>query len=139
MPIAEGAKLVTEHLLTAAEMKVRLKDHLLPEEGAIEPGLGPAKYVRSRLDPTRRVGFITGTSDTYCDTCDRLRVSSTGVLRPCLATDDGVEAADVARTGDASAIVERIHEAWAMKPDGSVWKGCTEDTAKNVSMRAIGG
>lgn len=139
MPIAEGARLVTEHLLTAAEMKARLKDHLMPEEGAVEPGLGPAKYVRSRVDPTLRVGFITGTSDTYCDTCDRLRVSSTGVLRPCLATDDGVDAADVARTGDAAAIVERIHEAWAMKPDGTVWKGCTEDSAKNVSMRAIGG
>jgi len=139
MPIAEGAKLVADHLFTAAEIKARLKEHLLPEEGAAEPGLGPAKYVRSRLDPALRVGFITGTSDTFCDTCDRLRVSSTGVLRPCLATDDGVDAADEARAGDSSAIVERIHEAWAKKPDGTVWKGCTEESAKKVSMRAIGG
>jgi cyclic pyranopterin phosphate synthase len=85
------------------------------------------------------VGFITGTSDTFCDTCDRLRVSSTGVLRPCLATDDGVDAASEAQAGNTSAIVERIHEAWAKKPDGTVWKGCTEETAKTVSMRAIGG
>ncbi|RYE79269.1 MAG: hypothetical protein EOO74_03975, partial [Myxococcales bacterium] len=39
-----------------------------------------------------RVGFISGTSDTYCGDCDRLRVASDGVLRPCLATNDGVEA-----------------------------------------------
>ena len=139
MPIGEGAKLVPDHLITAAEMKARLRAHLLPEEGAVEPGLGPAKYVRSRLNPALRVGFITGTSDTFCGTCDRLRVSSTGVLRPCLATDDGVDAANEAQAGDASAIVRRVDEAWAKKPDGTVWKGCTEETAKSVSMRAIGG
>jgi GTP 3',8-cyclase len=139
MPIAEGAKLVGRHLVTAAEMRSRLAAHLLPEEAAVEPGLGPARYVRSRRDPSLRVGFISGTSDTFCAACDRLRVSSTGVLRPCLATDDGVDASGEAVAGDAAAIVDRIAEAWTLKPDGQVWKGCTEETAANVSMRAIGG
>ncbi|MDI1475797.1 GTP 3',8-cyclase MoaA [Polyangium sp. y55x31] len=139
MPIAEGAKLVADHLVTAAEMRRALAEHLLPEEAVTDPGLGPAKYVRARHDPALRVGFITGTSDTFCETCDRLRVSSTGVLRPCLATDDGVDAAAPARAGDAEAIVEHIGRAWSMKPDGTIWKGCTEETAAGVSMRAIGG
>jgi cyclic pyranopterin phosphate synthase len=139
MPIAEGAKLVREHLVTVAEMKARLAEHLVPSEGETEPGLGPAKYVVARRDPSLRAGFISGTSDTYCDSCDRLRVSSTGVLRPCLATDDGVDASAPARSGDAPAIAERIREAWTLKPDGTKWKGCTEETAKAVSMRAIGG
>lgn len=139
MPIAEGARLVRDHLVTAGEMKQRLAAHILPEEGAVEPGLGPAKYVRSRRDPSLRVGFITGTTDTYCDTCDRLRVSSTGVLRPCLATDDGVDASSAANAGDARGIVDKIDEAWKMKPDGTRWKGCTEESAAGVSMRAIGG
>ena len=139
MPIAEGAKLVAEHLVTAAEMRRALAAYLLPEEAVTDPGLGPAKYVRARHDPALRVGFITGTSDTFCETCDRLRVSSTGVLRPCLATDDGVDAGAPARAGDAEAIVEQIGLAWSMKPDGTVWKGCTEETAAGVSMRAIGG
>ena len=139
MPIAEGAKLVGEHLLTAAEMRARLAEHLLPEDAAVEPGRGPAKYVRARRDPSLKIGFISGTSDTYCDTCDRLRVSSTGVLRPCLATDDGVDASREAREGDHAAIRERLDEAWRLKPDGTIWKGCTEETAASVSMRAIGG
>jgi len=139
MPIAEGAKLVGDHLVTASEMRGKLAAHLLPEDAVAETGLGPAKYVRARRDPGLRVGFITGTSDTFCATCDRLRVSSTGVLRPCLATDDGVDAAAAARAGDLSSIVEKIGEAWAMKPDGTIWKGCTEETAASVSMRAIGG
>jgi cyclic pyranopterin phosphate synthase len=139
MPIAEGAKLVKEHLVTAREMKERLAGLLLPEEGTNEAGLGPAKYVRARHDPGLRVGFITGTSDTFCAACDRLRVSSTGVLRPCLATDDGVDAGVAAAEGDPDAIVKQIEEAWTLKPDGEVWKGCTEETAASVSIRAIGG
>ncbi|MDC0745895.1 GTP 3',8-cyclase MoaA [Polyangium mundeleinium] len=139
MPIAEGAKLVADHLVTAAEMRRALAAHVLAEEAVTDPGLGPAKYVRARHDPALRVGFITGTSDTFCETCDRLRVSSTGVLRPCLATDDGVDAGAPARAGDAETIVEHIGLAWSMKPDGTVWKGCTEETAAGVSMRAIGG
>jgi len=139
MPIAEGAKLVRDHLVTAAEMREALAAHIVAEEAQTEPGLGPARYVRARRDPSLRVGFITGTSDTFCSTCDRLRVSSTGVLRPCLATDDGVDAAAPAREGDALAIEEHIDRAWSMKPDGTIWKGCTEETAAGVSMRAIGG
>lgn len=139
MPIAEGAKLVGEHLVTAAEMRARLAEHLLAEDAAVEPGLGPAKYVRARRDPALRVGFISGTSDTYCATCDRLRVSSTGALRPCLATDDGVDASHEARAGDHAGVLARLDEAWRLKPDGTIWKGCTEETAARVSMRAIGG
>lgn len=139
MPIAEGAKLVADRLVTVAEMRRRLAHRLAPDEPVADPGLGPARYVRARHDGALRAGFISGTSDTYCDTCDRLRVSSTGELRPCLATDDGVSAADAARAGDAETIVGRIAEAWALKPDGTVWKGCTEETAASVSMRAIGG
>lgn len=139
MPIAEGAKLVKEHLVTAAEMRARLAPLCEPEEATPEPDRGPARYVRALGDPSLRVGFISGTSDTFCGTCDRLRVSSTGVLRPCLATDVGVDAADLARAGDAGGLGARVAEAWAQKPDGLVWKGCTEDSAKSVSMRAIGG
>ncbi|WP_437491180.1 GTP 3',8-cyclase MoaA [Sorangium sp. So ce1014] len=139
MPIAEGAKLVGEHLVTAPEMRARLAEHLLQEDAVTEPGLGPARYVRARRDPSLRVGFITGTSDTFCESCDRLRVSSTGELRPCLATDDGVDASREAMAGDPAAIRRRLDEAWRLKPDGKVWKGCTEETASTVSIRAIGG
>jgi cyclic pyranopterin phosphate synthase len=139
MPIAEGAKLVKDHLVTAAEMRERLSRLIAPDRGEVEPGKGPARYVRARHDPGLRVGFISGTSDTFCGTCDRLRVSSTGVLRPCLATDDGIPAGEAAVDGDANAIVTKVAEAWTLKPDGEVWKGCTEETAKSVSIRAIGG
>ncbi len=139
MRVGEGAHLPPETLVGHAEMRGRLAHLLVDEDGARDEGRGPARYVHARGDARLRVGFITGTTDTYCETCDRLRVASDGTLRPCLATNDGVAAMDLAERGDVGALVGAIGEAWALKPDGRTWKGCTEDTAADVSMRAIGG
>jgi cyclic pyranopterin phosphate synthase len=138
MQIGEGAKLA-DRVVSGAEMRARLLHLLAEEEPLREPDRGPAKYVRARHDATKKIGFITGTSDTYCAGCDRLRVSSDGVLRPCLATNDGVSAARAARAGDADAVAAAVRDAWTLKPDGDVWKGCTESSAAHVSIRAIGG
>jgi hypothetical protein len=32
-----------------------------------------------------------------------------------------------------------VAEAWLQKPDGETFKGCTEPSAADVSMRGIGG
>lgn len=139
MRVGEGAKLPPERLVGHGEMRARLAHLLEDDAGHRDPHRGPAKYVRARRDPRLRVGFITGTTDTYCSTCDRLRVASDGTLRPCLATNDGVDAMHLAQSGDVPGLVQAIGEAWALKPDGRTWKGCTEETAADVSMRAIGG
>jgi cyclic pyranopterin phosphate synthase len=139
MPIAEGAKIAATHFVPATEMREQLADLLRVEEPRVDANRGPAKYVHARHDDRLRVGFITGTSDTFCGACDRLRVAADGMLRPCLATDVGVSARVVAEAGNADSIAEAIHQAWQLKPDGDVWKGCTEETAASVSMRAIGG
>ncbi|HVJ93501.1 MAG TPA: GTP 3',8-cyclase MoaA [Labilithrix sp.] len=138
MHVGEGAKL-KDRVVHASEMRARLAHLLQASEAVAEKDRGPAKYLFARHDPTKKVGFITGTSDTYCKGCDRLRVAADGTLRPCLATNDGLAAGHLARTGDAAEVAEAVHEAWKQKPDGEVWKGCTEPDAASVSMRGIGG
>jgi len=138
MPIGEGAR-VAHQLVSAAEILKRLGHLLEPDAPVVDPERGPARYVRSLADSGRRFGVISGTTDTFCDNCDRLRVSSTGVVRPCLAKDDGVEAASILEGGDREALARAIVDAWRLKPDGGTWKGCTEETARTLSMRAIGG
>jgi GTP 3',8-cyclase len=139
MHIGEGANLPRQTLVGHDEMRARLAHLLADDAGERDPDRGPARYVNARHDAKLRVGFITGTTDTYCGSCDRLRVASDGTLRPCLATNDGVDAMDLAERGDVGGLVAAIAEAWALKPDGRTWKGCTEETAAAVSMRAIGG
>lgn len=138
MAIGEGAKM-QERLVTAAEMRKRLGALLVTGVALPEAERGPARYLAARHDPDKRVGFITGTSDTFCDGCDRLRVASDGVLRPCLSINDGVAASVPARRGDVRAVRLAVADAWTKKPDGTVWKGCTESTAADVSIRGIGG
>lgn len=139
MPIAEGARVVGDHLVSAQEILHRLAHLIARETPRVDPDRGPARYVSSRHDPRLRVGVISGTTDTFCAACDRLRVSAEGVVRPCLATDEGVSLRT--RLGGASAadVAEIVHEAWRLKPDGETWKGCTEESAAFLSMRAIGG
>ena len=140
MPIGEGARLVPDRLVTVAEMRERLATRLDDRDSpAVDPDRGPARYLRARHDGRLRVGFISGTSDTFCAGCDRLRVAADGFVRPCLAKDEGASAQLAAEAGDTHAIAATIARAWQLKPDGEVWKGCTEDTARAVSMRAIGG
>ncbi len=140
MPVGEGARLVPDKLVTVAEMRDRLATWLDRSDAATaDPDRGPARYVRARHDPRLRAGFISGTSDTFCAGCDRLRVAADGFVRPCLAKNDGASAQLAAEAGDARAIAATVARAWQLKPDGEVWKGCTEDTARAVSMRAVGG
>jgi cyclic pyranopterin phosphate synthase len=140
MKIAEGAALLERDptlFVSVAEMRERLSGLLEPGPAAREPDRGPAKYVAGRR-AEGVVGFISGTSDTYCGDCDRLRVSSEGVLRPCLATDAGVATRDD-RGAPTGEVVDLVRSAWEQKPDGAKFKGCTEPSAARVSMRAIGG
>ncbi len=45
----------------------------------------------------------------------------------------------LAERGDVEGLVRAVSEAWEQKPDGRSFKGCTEKSAAEVSMRAIGG
>jgi cyclic pyranopterin phosphate synthase len=137
MGIGDGA-LMQDKVVPYGEMRSRVAHLLSDVTPAREPNRGPAKYVTARHDPRARVGFITGTTDTYCKGCDRLRVSADGMLRPCLATEDGVSARDAAGVGK-DAVAREVVRAWSQKPDGEVFRGCTEDSAKKVSIRQIGG
>ena len=64
-----------------------------------------------------RLGFITGISHKFCDSCTRLRLTARGELRPCLYLDRGVDLRPALRDGaDASALDTRIAAALEMKP-----------------------
>lgn len=138
MTVGEGAKL-RNRVVPYAQMREILAPLLVDAPSHRPENRGPARYHRAADGSDRRIGFITGTSDTFCQGCDRLRATSDGTLRPCLATNDSVDVAEAARAGDLPEIGRRLDEAWAMKPDGVVWKGCTEETAGDVNMRATGG
>lgn len=79
-------------------------------------GSGPAvEYMHP--DFTGRIGLIAPYSAGFCDSCNRLRLSSRGKLQLCLFGEQGVELRDLLQGDDQQdALVERILAALPAKP-----------------------
>ncbi len=82
---------------------------------AVPPGNGPARAYRIP-GAAGTIGFISPLGEHFCATCNRLRLTADGRLRPCLLTEGEIDARDVARQGgDVAAL---IHLAVQRKPSG---------------------
>ena len=80
---------------------------------------GPARYVRL-AETGGRVGFITPLSHSFCETCNRVRVTCTGTLHTCLGQDDATDLRDLLRQNpqDDAPLRNAILDALATKPRG---------------------
>lgn len=101
-------------------------------------GTGPAVYYRSsRLSAP--VGFIEAVSNRFCSTCNRVRLTSTGMLKPCLCFDHGTDLSGMIRGGMSDeAVTEAIRNCIYMKPAKHCFDAKEEITEKKL-MSQIGG
>ncbi|HOO87250.1 MAG TPA: GTP 3',8-cyclase MoaA [Synergistales bacterium] len=76
---------------------------------------GPAKYFRN-AKTGQDIGIISAVSDHFCHTCNRLRITSTGEVRPCLFSNRGVAIIDALRRKDPDAARDGILMAVKNKP-----------------------
>lgn len=91
--------------------------------GALEPvddlhlpdGAGPARYWRFP-GAAGTVGFISAMSNHFCSSCNRMRLTADGAIRPCLFSDAEYRVRDALRAGDDRRVVEIFHDAVAHKP-----------------------
>lgn len=140
MPIGEAAQLPTAMRVAAAEMRARLSAWLIEERGDADEGAGPARYVNARDGSARRAGFISATSDEFCGTCNRVRVTSHGELRACLADRASVSLRDAMRAGAADVDLA-WSIAWALgaKRDGHEFASNESREHESIGMSLIGG
>lgn len=80
---------------------------------------GPARYVTVE-DTGGRLGFITPLSHSFCEACNRVRVTCTGQLYLCLGQDDHADLRAPLRDHacDDAALRTAIREAITRKPRG---------------------
>lgn len=91
---------------------------LLPVGADEAPGgSGPARYYRF-ADALGTVGVISPLSHHFCGECNRLRLTADGKLRPCLFSDDELDARAALRSGDEHAVRDVVREALRIKPEG---------------------
>ncbi|PKP62694.1 MAG: GTP 3',8-cyclase MoaA [Alphaproteobacteria bacterium HGW-Alphaproteobacteria-8] len=79
---------------------------------------GPARYVRAR-ETGARIGFITPLTHNFCEGCNRVRVTCTGMLYMCLGQDDSADLRAPLRASESDeAVKDAIRRAIARKPKG---------------------
>jgi cyclic pyranopterin phosphate synthase len=79
---------------------------------------GPARYVRVR-ETGGRLGFITPLSHNFCESCNRVRLTCTGMLYMCLGQDDSADLRAPLRVSADDAVLDAaIDEAIGRKPKG---------------------
>jgi len=110
----EGMPGPLERYLSVHEMLARLAPlKLSPVPGPI--GSGPARTFQIP-GAHGTVGFISPLGQHFCATCNRLRLTADGRLRPCLLVDREVSVREALRQGEE--ITHLIGEAIEAKPSG---------------------
>lgn len=68
---------------------------------------GPARYYRFENAPGV-IGFISPITHHFCNSCNRLRLTSEGKLRPCLFSETEIDLKSAIRAGASDEEIERL-------------------------------
>ena len=135
MPIGAGNQ---QQMVPAAQIMQAFE--LTPEDpqAALRDGVGPADYWLHKGRADQPLGIIAATTRNFCAACNRIRLTATGEVRPCLASAKGSELRPVLRdpTRNDQALIDAITEALAIKPEGHRF---SDGIAGESPMRSIGG
>jgi cyclic pyranopterin phosphate synthase len=150
MPIGQSCSSASdETALTAEEVVALVAERAqalglgapTPATGAERPsGWGPARYYRM-AGAQGTVGVIAPISRHFCASCNRLRLTADGCLRPCLFSDSEVSLLPaLGHLGD-EALTAALREAIALRPAGHALLPALEAarTTRTRSMHQIGG
>jgi cyclic pyranopterin phosphate synthase len=117
MPMGEIDEDRTDQFLSLAEVRRDLESYWTLTDLALTTG-GPARYVRV-AETGGRLGLITPLSHNFCEGCNRVRLTCTGVLHSCLGRDDASDLRAVLRGGaDEAGLEAAIRAAITAKPKG---------------------
>ena len=75
---------------------------------------GPARYVHTAEGGL--IGFITPLTDNFCEGCNRIRVTATGELYPCLGHGSATDLRSLLRQESGEAVDDAIRHAIGAKP-----------------------
>ncbi len=101
-------------------------------------GNGPAEYYESSL-LKGRLGFIAANSHRFCGSCNRIRLTCTGVLKSCLCYEGTVNLGSLLRGGiEEPELKEILREQILAKPAAHCFSR-GEGITENRAMSRIGG
>jgi cyclic pyranopterin phosphate synthase len=136
MPLGEVDQERVDQFLPMSEIRNDLAAVYTLDPSSHATG-GPARYVTVR-ETGGRLGFITPLSQTFCSSCNRVRVTCTGALHACLGREEGADLRAALREhpGDDRPVREAIARAIGRKAEGhafSIAKGQAPSVGRHMS------
>lgn len=116
MPLGEVEQDRVDHFLPLSVVRAQLEKQWTLTPLSESTG-GPARY--DRVEQTGgRLGMITPLTNNFCAGCNRLRVTATGQLYPCLGGGERVDLRAALRSDDPEANLQlALDEAMRIKPE----------------------
>ncbi|MDR0468031.1 MAG: GTP 3',8-cyclase MoaA [Campylobacteraceae bacterium] len=118
--------------LNADEIKeIILKQYIFKDIGKI--GTSPAH--RYQLEDGYVFGIINPHRHDFCETCNRIRLSSEGLLIPCLYFDEARSIREAVKSGDIEKAGEILKTVLKNKPEKNRWQ--ENEKENETSSRAF--
>ncbi|MEI3521242.1 MAG: GTP 3',8-cyclase MoaA [Anaerosacchariphilus sp.] len=100
-------------------------------------GNGPARYYH--IDGFQgSIGFISAIHGKFCQNCNRIRLTATGDLKPCLCYSDRISIKNALRTGSPEDVKDLIRQAIEQKPAAHCFENI-QTVTELKEMSKIGG
>ncbi len=112
MPLTSTEVLTEQNFLSVADAMALLAQHdeLMPQPDR-RLGWGPAKYYQLRHTGAL-VGFIGAmTTQHFCETCNKMRLTADGKIRPCLGDHGEFDLRETLRHAPTDAALREVLEA----------------------------
>jgi cyclic pyranopterin phosphate synthase len=125
-----------ERFMPISEIMQKVEEigELIPVKQRI--GGGPATIYKIK-GALGSIGFISAVSKPFCNTCNRLRLTSDGRLRSCLLSGGEVDVKDILRTNLSKAeLSKRLTDAFTKV---TIMKPTIHSGKSNAVMHQIGG
>ncbi|MBF0175094.1 MAG: radical SAM protein, partial [Magnetococcales bacterium] len=142
MPIGEAGLRMDQCYMSAAEILDRVQasigeDHVL-KTGNQPVGNGPANYFYY-MESGTTIGIISAKSRNFCETCNRMRLTSRGELVFCLGNMGRMDLKGPMRSGvDDDYLRRMVVQAVQQKPQGHMFQDEDNHRALHV-MSGLGG
>lgn len=116
MPLGEVGHDRLDHYLPLSAVRADLERRFTLMPSLHRTG-GPARYVDC-AETGGRIGFITPLTENFCAGCNRVRVTATGQLHPCLGASEQVDLRAALRSDNVDvALAEALDKAMQIKPE----------------------
>jgi cyclic pyranopterin phosphate synthase len=116
MPLGDVEEERLDQYLPLSDVRERLEERWTLTDNAHNSG-GPAHYVDVG-ETGGRLGFITPHTNNFCDGCNRLRVTATGQLYPCLGGGEQADLRAALRSDDPEGqLAAALDKTMLIKPE----------------------